>query len=271
MDNRPIGVFDSGVGGLTVARELMRLLPGEDIVYFGDVGRVPYGNRSRETIRRYAAEDMRFLRSRGVKLIVVACGTASSVITEEMTAALGVPYTGVIEPTARAAAAATKNGKVGVIGTVATVKSGSFVRALAEVDSGIQTVCAPCPLFVPLVENGYIEADNPVTTLVAQDYLAPLAEAGVDTLILGCTHFPLLYDLIDRVLGHRVRLIDSGAETARYVQGYLRENGLLADRSTGGKASYFISEQTDTFAATAQKFIGGNTPITAEFVSVEGL
>lgn len=271
MDNRPIGVFDSGVGGLTVARALMHLLPGEDIVYFGDVGRVPYGTRSRETIRRYAGEDMRFLQGQGVKLMVAACGTVSSVVTPDMTDPLGIPYTGVIAPTAKAAAAATKNRRVGIIGTAATVHSGSFVRALKALDDGILPISAPCPLFVPLVENGYIADDDPVTTLVAQQYLQPLREADIDTLILGCTHFPLLYGLIGRIMGPKVTLIDAGAETARHVVALLDAQGLRSSRKQGGCTQYYISEQTDTFAETAQKFLGNSTPVTARFVSVDGL
>ena len=181
MDQRPIGVFDSGVGGLSVVRELCRLLPGEDIVYFGDVGRVPYGTRSREVIYRYASEDLRFLRDRGVKLIVAACGTASSVIDSALTDRLPMPYTGVIEPTARAAAAATRNKTVGIIGTDATIRSGSFVRALQAIDPDIHPVGQGCALLVPLVENGYINFDNQVTRLVLEALSPP--DPGI-----GCRH-----------------------------------------------------------------------------------
>lgn len=233
MDQRPIGVFDSGVGGLSVVRELCRLLPGEDIVYFGDVGRVPYGTRSREVIYRYASEDLRFLRGRGVKLIVAACGTASSVIDSALTDRLPMPYTGVIEPTARAAAAATRNKTVGIIGTDATIRSGSFVRALQAIDPDIHPVGQGCALLVPLVENGYINFDNQVTRLVLEDYLRPIRESGADTLILGCTHFPLLAPIIGDLLGNGVTLIDSGAATAGYIRDLLRQTGLENPRAEG--------------------------------------
>ena len=267
MDQRPIGVFDSGVGGLSVVRELCRLLPGEDIVYFGDVGRVPYGTRSREVIYRYASEDLRFLRDRGVKLIVAACGTASSVIDSALTDRLPMPYTGVIEPTARAAAAATRNKTVGIIGTDATIRSGSFVRALQAIDPDIHPVGQGCALLVPLVENGYINFDNQVTRLVLEDYLRPIRESGADTLILGCTHFPLLAPIIGDLLGDGVTLIDSGAATAGYIRDQLRQTGLENPRAEGGVQRYFISEHTETFARTARLFLGHN--ITAEFALAE--
>lgn len=181
--------------------------------------RVPYGTRSREVIYRYASEDLRFLRDRNVKLIIAACGTASSVIDSALTDRLLMPYTGVIEPTARAAAAATSNKKVGIIGTDATIRSGSFVRALHAIDPAIETVGQGCALLVPLVENGYIDFENKVTRLVLEDYLRPIRESGADTLILGCTHFPLLAPIIGDMLGEGVTLIDSGAATARLYPG----------------------------------------------------
>ena len=266
MDQRPIGVFDSGVGGLSVVRELCRLLPGEDIVYFGDVGRVPYGTRSREVIYRYASEDLRFLRDRNVKLIIAACGTASSVIDSALTDRLPTPYTGVIEPTARAAAAATRNKKVGIIGTDATIRSGSFVRALHAIDPAIETVGQGCALLVPLVENGYIDFENKVTRLVLEDYLRPIRESGADTLILGCTHFPLLAPIIGDMLGEGVTLIDSGAATAGYIRELLRQTGLENPRTEGGVQRYYISEHTETFARTAELFLGHG--ITAEYAVV---
>lgn len=267
MDQRPIGVFDSGVGGLSVVRELCRLLPGEDIVYFGDVGRVPYGTRSREVIYRYASEDLRFLRDRNVKLIIAACGTASSMIDSALTDRLPMPYTGVIEPTARAAAAATRNKKVGIIGTDATIRSGSFVRALHAIDPAIETVGQGCALLVPLVENGYIDFENKVTRLVLEDYLRPIRESGADTLILGCTHFPLLAPIIGDMLGEGVTLIDSGAATAGYIRELLRQTGLENPRTEGGVQRYYISEHTETFARTAELFLEHG--ITAEYAVAE--
>ena len=267
MDTRPIGVFDSGVGGLSVLREVTRLLPGEDIVYFGDVGRVPYGNRSREVIYRYSSEDLRFLRDKGVKFIVAACGTASSVIDAALIRQLPVPYTGVIEPTARAAVTATKNKKVGIIGTAATIKSGSFVRALAAIDPAIETRGQGCPLLVPLVENGYIDFENKVTRLVLEEYLRRFDGFEMDTLILGCTHYPLLKPIIQDLLGPGITLIDSGAATAAYVRELLAKQGLLSGRESGGAARYYISEHTETFAETAKIFLGHG--IEAEYAVAE--
>lgn len=256
MDNRPIGVFDSGVGGLSVVRELVRMMPKEDIVYFGDTGRVPYGTRSRETIQRYARQDMAFLLSHGVKMVIAACGTVSSVMTDEMISAIPVPYTGVVIPSAQAACSASTSGKIGVIGTTATVKSGAFGRAIRAIRPDTQVVGNPCPLFVPLVENGFIEEDNEVTRLVAKQYLAPIQREGVDTLILGCTHFPLLYNLINATLNYQITLIDPGRETARHVQNFLMERGLLAEREGEGKSNYFVSDQIETFVSTAELFLG---------------
>ncbi|MFR1434155.1 MAG: glutamate racemase [Acutalibacteraceae bacterium] len=188
MDNRPIGIFDSGLGGLTAVRQLLRLLPGEDIVYFGDTGRVPYGNRSRETIARYARQDCRFLLENDVKLLIAACGTVSSAaadILEEMP----VPAFGVVEPAAKAAVEATHSGRIGVIGTSATVRSGAFQRCITDLRQDVQVIMQACPLFVPLVENGWIDREDPVARGMAERYLQPLREQRIDTLILGCTHF----------------------------------------------------------------------------------
>lgn len=271
MDNRPIGVFDSGVGGLSVVKELIKILPCEDIVYFGDTGRVPYGTRSKETIQRYVRQDMDFLLGHDVKMVVAACGTASSVMTEEMIKALPVPYTGVILPAAQAACAASPQGHIGVIGTSATVRSGSFRRAVRSIRPDAQVVGSACPLFVPLVENGYIEEDNQVTRLVAQKYLEPIAREGVDTLILGCTHFPLLYNLINDLLEYKVTLVDSGRETARYVCNFLSESGMLTERTESGNRQYFVSDQTDGFTATAELFLGMPVRENATYVSLEDL
>ena len=210
MDNRAIGVFDSGLGGLTTVRELRKLLPDERIVYFGDTGRVPYGNRSRETIRNYAMQDIRFLKRHEVKLVIAACGTVSSALTPELSAEAGVPFSGVVVPAAQAACAATVNGRIGVIGTTATVRSGAYGRAIRTINPDARTFGNACPLFVPLVENGFIQPDNEITAKVAEIYLKPMIDERVDTLILGCTHYPLIYDIIDRALGSRVTLIDAG-------------------------------------------------------------
>ncbi|MBQ4094167.1 MAG: glutamate racemase [Oscillospiraceae bacterium] len=256
MDRRPIGVFDSGLGGLTAVKELRRVLPGEDILFLGDTARVPYGTRNADTIRQYAREDMAFLLSRGVKYIVAACGTVSSNLSVSETGALPVPYTGVILPTAQAAAAATKNGTVGIIGTPATVKSGAFVAALQQIDPAIKAVSQPCPLFVPLVESGYIARDCDVTRKVAEEYLAPIKQSGADTLILGCTHYPIIRDIIADIMGKGVVLIDSGEQTARAVAQQLQRLGLTADREQADSPTFFVSDKPDNFSALAELFLG---------------
>ena len=218
MDNRPIGVFDSGLGGLTGVRELRRLLPGEDIVYFGDTGRVPYGSRSHETILQYARQDIAFLLSQNVKCIMAACGTVSSTFPAEEAARLPVPYMGVVTSAARQAARATHSRRIGVIGTAATIRSHSYELMLRRLVPGAEITARPCPLFVPLVENGYVDGSAPdrqqVARLVIAQYLEEVRAAGVDTLILGCTHYPLIAPAIARVMGPGVSLIDSGREGA---------------------------------------------------------
>lgn len=267
MDKRPIGVFDSGLGGLTSVRELRRLLPGEDIVYFGDTGRVPYGNRGSEVIRQYARQDIAFLRGRGVKLILAACGTVSSTYPPGEASGLPLPYLGVVEPTARAAAAATRTGRIGIIGTAATIRSGSYERLLHALQPGVSTVARACPLFVPLVENGHVAPNDAVCSLVAEEYLAPLRGAGVDTLILGCTHYPLLAGVIGRVMGPGVELIDAGREAARAVKARLAADGLLNE--TGGSVRYYVTDSTDQFAAMADLCLDGGPHGPVEHVPIE--
>ena len=256
FDTRPIGVFDSGLGGLTAVKELKKVLPEESIVYFGDTGRVPYGTRSKSTIIRYASQDANFLLEKGVKAIVAACGTVSSSAKEELKK-LPVPYIDVISPTAKAAVAATKNKKIGVIGTGATIKSGSFTKAIKELDSEIEVTSTACPLFVSLVENGFIEKDNEVTLLVAKKYLKDIIEAGVDTLILGCTHFPIIAPSIKAIMGEKVKLIDSGKETARFVKELIKENNLENESESTANYSYFVSDDTENFKNIAEIFLQG--------------
>ena len=252
-DNRPIGVFDSGLGGLTVVRELKRLLPNENIVYFGDTGRVPYGTRSNDIVRKYAREDEAFLLSQKVKMIIAACGTVSSVAY--MTAKeLPVPFLEVVTPAATAAAEATKNGRIGVIGTPVTVKSRSHARAIIRLLPDSVIVANSCPLFVPLVEEGWISADDSVTTAVAERYLAPLKEGKVDTLIMGCTHYPALRQTIAKIMGEGVTLIDPGTATAEMVKKHLEENGML--NPNGGECRYFVSDRPDAFSKTAEILMG---------------
>lgn len=264
MDNRPIGVFDSGLGGLSAVRHLRQLLPHENIVYFGDTGRVPYGTRSRDTIRRYTEEDCGLLLDHDVKFIIAACGTVSSV-APDILEGLPVPAIGVVTPTAQAAANATKNGKVGILGTAATVRSASFEKALHAIDPSIRVTATPCPLFVPLVESGWIGKDDPVAIPMVHRYLAAVKEAGVDTLILGCTHFPLLAPIIQKELGDDVTLIDSGRETAVLCANRLKQANCLAERATG-TAKFFVSDQPEGFSQVAEIFLGESVEQAVEMV-----
>lgn len=268
MDNRPIGVFDSGLGGLTALKELELALPGESLVYFGDTGRVPYGSRSREIVRAYAAQDMSFLLSRNVKAVLAACGTVSSTAAD-LGAALSVPYFDVVTPTAKAAAAATKNGKIGVIGTNATIHSDSYRKALLAENNALEVFSAPCPLFVPLVENAFVSPQDEVTRLVAERYLAPIREAGVDTLILGCTHYPIIAPIIRSVMGQGVTLVDSGKEAALALSYALREQKLLCDGSEERTVSYFVTDTPENFAAVAELFLGHRVSEQTERINIE--
>lgn len=255
MDNRPIGVFDSGLGGLTVVRELLTRLPHENLVYFGDTGRVPYGSRSPAMIRRFALQDSRFLLGRDVKCIIAACGTVSSVASD-LLQQLSVPAWGVVEPTAEAALAATVNGKIGVIGTSVTVQSRSFERALQERRRGVQVFARACPVLVSLVESGWVQEDNPATEAVLRQYLQPLAAQGVDTVILGCTHFPLLAPAISRVMGPGVTLISSGAACAAHCEALLRETGALSARTQAAACEFYVSDRPHNFVNVAEMFLG---------------
>lgn len=255
MDNRPIGVFDSGLGGLTAVKELEQLLPGESILYFGDTGRAPYGTRSRDTIRRYARQDTEFLLNRGVKAVLAACGTVSST-AKDVGQALPVPYFDVITPTAKAAAAATKNGKIGVIGTNATIQSDAYRQALLELDYRFQVFSQPCPLFVSLVENAFISPQDEVTRLVAERYLSPLRETGVDTLILGCTHYPIISPTIASVMGQGVILINSGKEAAKALAASLERADLLCGQGNPCSHSYYVTDTPENFLNVAELFLG---------------
>lgn len=264
-DNRPIGVFDSGLGGLTVVRELKRILPNEDIIYFGDTGRVPYGTRSNDIVKRYAREDEAFLLSQNVKMIIAACGTVSSVAY--MTAEeLPVPFIEVVTPAAECAAAQTKNGRIGVIGTPVTIKSRSYARAVLRRLPDAVIVANACPLFVPLVEEGWISPDDEVTHKVAERYLAPIKEGNVDTLIMGCTHYPALKEVLARVMGESVTLIDPGTATAMQVKKYLEEHNATAENS--GKCRYFVSDRADTFSKIAGILMGESIEESVEQIDI---
>ena len=254
MDQRPIGVFDSGSGGLTAVREIRSILPSENIIYFGDTSRVPYGGRSPEILLHYARQDVHFLRSFDVKALLVACGTVSTNALPVLAAESDIPILGVVEPACAAAAAATRNKRVGLIATAASVRSGAYERTLAAMDSTITVYARACPLFVPLVENGRFRPGDTVIETVAREYLTPLRDTGIDTLILGCTHYPLLAEVIAGVMGSGVTLIDSGASAARALRQTLSDKDLLAQRASGTLTLY-ASDQPQDFGALAPQFL----------------
>lgn len=256
MNNSAIGVFDSGMGGLTCVKQLHSLMPNENIVYFGDTARIPYGTRSRETIMKYASEDIGFIKKHDVKMIIAACGTVSSVVGIDKKDADGIPFTGVLLPTVQAACAKTRNNRIGVIGTSATIKSGAYAKAIRTIKSGISVVGAACPMFVPLVENGFSARDNKVAQLVTRQYLEPLKKEGVDTLILGCTHYPILRDVIADYMGDGVELVSSGDEAARFAYAYLTRHDMLTDREENGVLEFYSSDSTDMFKDNAEAFLG---------------
>ena len=256
-DNRPIGVFDSGLGGLTAFKELRQQLPQEDIIYFGDTGRLPYGTKSRETIIRYASQDVDFLLQHQVKMIIAACGTVSANIPKDFTKFLPVPFTGVVTHTCAAACAAAKGGHIGVIATPATIRSGAYEMLIHSISPEAKVTSAACPLFVPLVESGFIQRDNPVTRLIVEQYLSPLRCSNVDVLILGCTHYPLLADVIGDYMGESVTLIDSGRSAALYAKDFLSEQGLLASQDKGpGTNHFYVSDSAEDFSEVASVFLG---------------
>ena len=251
--SRPIGVFDSGIGGLTVAHEIMRQLPAERIVYFGDTARVPYGPKSPDTVRRYSLEIAGFLKAQDVKAVVIACNTATAHALPILRAEVGVPVVGVVEPGARAAVRASR-GHIGIIGTAGTIRSGAYERAIHAIDPALRVTARACPLFVPLVEEGW--TDHPVTQAVAREYLEPLLEAGVDSLVLGCTHYPLIKSLLCRLVGPDVRLIDSAAETAAELGCLLREGGIEASAGATPAHRFVASDDPLQFLQLGQRFLG---------------
>ncbi len=269
MDKRAIGVFDSGLGGLTTVRQLHRLMPEERIIYFGDTGRVPYGSRSREILRKYAQQDMAFLMHHQVKMVIAACGTVSST-SADLGAQLPVPFTGIIEPAARAAVQATRTGRIGVIATAATIASEALPRAIRALIPTADVRQQACPLFVPLVESGFTDPADPVTRMVAERYLAPLRGA-VDTLILACTHYPIIAPIIGEVMGDGVTLIDSGAETARHALRVLESAGLRADPAAPGGTEYYVTDRVQDFERIGGLFLGQQLTGDVHHVDVDQL
>ena len=255
MDNRPVGVFDSGLGGLTAARKIRSILPSEDIIYFGDTSRVPYGGRSREILLKYARQDVRFLRSFDIKAIVVACGTVSTTCLPQLQAENDLPVLGVVEPACRRAVAVSKTRHVGLIATAASVRSGTYEQIIHALDPDVTVTARACPLFVPLVEIGRYERGDVVIETVAREYLEPIRGSGIDTLILGCTHYPLLMDLIGEIMGPEVTLIDTGEEAAWELKRTLKAKDLLSDRAQEGTTTLYASDQPEDFGLMAKHFL----------------
>lgn len=258
MDNRPIGVFDSGLGGLTVVRELLDMLPNERIVYLGDTGRVPYGSRSRPTILKYARQDIDFLTKFDLKAIMVACGTVSTTVLDLVQAEYDLPILGVAEAASKAAASMTHNRKIGLIGTHASIHSGTYERMIRKENPDAQIYSVPCPLFVPLVESGHYAKGDPLVELTVKEYLTDLKTIGIDTLILGCTHYPLLTGAIDDFLEGRVTLISTGVHGALHLKKTLTERNALAAPCPGRVADchYYVTDSTDQFSRLAGIFLG---------------
>ena len=253
MDHRPIGVFDSGLGGLTAVRELRRLLPGEDIIYFGDTGRVPYGGRSPEAIVHYARQDVAFLRTFDLKAIVVACGTVSSVALPKLLELTDVPILGVIDPAVRAAVRATKNGRIGVVGTSATIRSGTYREGLLAANAHLEIISKPCPLLVPLVE----------------EYLTPLLRQDIDTLILGCTHYPLLTGIFSKLCGPNVTLINPGHEAIASLKTLLEKGDALRGGDAPADEQYYVSDSEQQFLQYAEMFLRGQVQGRVQRIDIE--
>jgi glutamate racemase len=264
---KAIGIFDSGVGGLTVLKAVMEVLPQENTIYLGDTARVPYGIRSPETVTRYSFENTQFLLSQEIKMLVVACNTASAISLEAVKREFPLPVLGVLEPGARAAVAATRTGRIGVIGTEATIGSGAYEKAVRSVNAGIEVFTQACPLFVPLVEEGW--TDNDVAELAARRYLDALRASSIDTLVLGCTHYPLLKKVISRVMGDGITLIDSATETAREVAEVLEKlNWLRPDRGAVIRR-YYVTDSPSRFERVGKLFLQ-EARLSAEQVRVGG-
>lgn len=251
MDNRPIGVFDSGVGGLTVVKQVMKILPHEDIVYFGDTARVPYGSKSKTAVTRFSMQIVRFLQTKDVKAIIVACNTVSSNSLDILQKEFSLPLFGVVRPGVDEAIRSTKNKKVGIIGTLGTIRSNAYKEYIKKADPSIEVFSMPCPLFVPLAEEGWTE--NAVARLTAEQYLRSLVLDGIDSLVLGCTHYPLLKRCIGETVGEGIHLVDPAKATAKQVLNFLENHHLLSENQNEGQRDFYVSDISDQFAILSQK------------------
>ena len=269
MDMRPIGVFDSGLGGLTAVRSLREILRSENLVYFGDTARVPYGGRARETLLKYARQDVRFLRTFDLKAILIACGTVSTTSLEALQAENPLPIVGVVEPTCRRALLVTKRKKVGIIATLASIRSGAYEAVLRRLDPSVEVYGKACPLVVPLVENGRVDRGDVVIETVAREYLEPLLAAGIDTLILGCTHYPLLEEIIGEICGPGVTLVSAGEESAFELKRLLKVRELRAPEDRRGEVSFYVSETPDNFEDIASLFLRENLHHAARRINID--
>lgn len=268
MVESPIGIFDSGVGGLTVVSELFRILPQEDIIYFGDTAHLPYGSKSKEAVTRFSLNIVNFLKAQKIKIIIVACNTASSFALSTLREKTDLPVIGVIEPGAQTAIDSTRNFKIGIIGTEGTIKSRAFEEALKKINRNVKVFSQACPLFVPLVEEGWL--DEPETSQIAEKYLSPLKDKGIDTLILGCTHYPLLKELLSRIMGQGVSLIDTAEATAKAVKKSLGEKNLLRKVNHKPVYKFFVSDDPEKFLQLGMRFLGKGID-KAERVDLEGM
>lgn len=255
MNTKPIGVFDSGLGGLTAVNALGKVLPQETLIYFGDTARVPYGGRSPQTLLKYARQDVAFLKAHKPKLLVIACGTVSTTCLQALQQENSLPIIGVVEPACIKAVEATKNGRIGMIATQASVRSGAYERTLHQLDAKAQVFCHPCPLLVPLVENGRMHPGDSVIETVVREYLEPLQAKHIDTLILGCTHYPLLWDIIGQVMGPEVTLISAGAAVAQAVDTLLTTQDLHAPQTAKPHRSFYVSDEVESFTRNASLFL----------------
>lgn len=260
-------MFDSGLGGLTAVRRLRKVLPAENIIYLGDTGRVPYGGRSRETILRYAREDFAFMQSFDIKAIVVACGTVSTTALPELEKDYDLPVVGVVKPAAARAVSLTKNGRIGLIATKASVSSGAYEREIGRLAPECSVAAEACPLFVPLVENGRTDRGDIVIETVAEEYLAPLREKKIDTLILGCTHYPLISEIIAEHMPG-VKLVDTGGETAESLAALLKNSGELTGRKENGFCRCFVTDSVESFTGSAGRFLGEDAVMEVARVSL---
>jgi len=254
MFSQPIGIFDSGLGGLTVAKEIFRQLPYEDVIYYGDTARVPYGNKSKKTITKFSLENADFLKEYNVKLIIVACNTACSLSLQALKKKIDIPIVGVIEPAVKRAIQISKNGKIGIIGTNSTINSKAYDKKIKKIDKAMQVSSKSCPLFVPLVEEGWLNKD--ITYKIAKTYLDCFKRRNVDTLILACTHYPLLIKVISTIMGSKVKLVDSASEVAKVAKTTLKRIDSLSEEKEKPSYQFYVSDEPAYFTKVGEKFLG---------------